>query len=78
MNDQALAILNGAIAQLKALSDSEQSTIDADQVELDGVQAKIDADKADIELQTANKLQTDQIAAALQALADGPPPGGQV
>lgn len=70
MNDQAIAILNGAIAQLGALAASQQSTIDTDATDAAAAQAKLDADQADITKQTDDLASTNSIAASLQALVD--------
>lgn len=68
MNDQAIAILNGAIAQLTALSASQQASILADTADATDLQAKLDADNADIAKQTADKASTDSVSTALQQL----------
>ena len=68
MNDQAQAILNGAVAQLEALSVSQQASIDADTADIQVQEAKLAADQADVATQTTNKENTDQITAALKNL----------
>ena len=80
MNDQALAILSGAVAQLNALETSTQALIDADTSDVADqtaaaaavaatAQAKIDADNAAIATSqtglTAQKSITDALTALI-------------
>lgn len=79
MNDQAIAILNGAVTQLTALEVSTQAVIDADTADVASqteaaasvaavAQAKIDADNAGIASNVAGLTTQKAIEASLTAL----------
>lgn len=73
MNDQALAIVKGAIDQLNALATSQQQTIDADTSDAAVAQAKLDKDNADIATQQADRSNTLSIVSQLSTLVTNPP-----
>ncbi len=73
VNDQAIAIVNGAIAQLTALAAAQQATVDADKTDAAAAQAKLDADNVDIATGQANVTSTNAISASLAALVAVPP-----
>ncbi len=70
MNEQSLAILRGAVAQLTALEQSTQTLIDADKADAADAQSKLDADNADIAANVSGLAVQVNITTALQNLIE--------